>query len=401
MIAVEEAEKIVFQNLLHSKSELVPIEEAVGCVLNEDIIADRDFPPFNRVMMDGVAIDHHAWQEGIRKFKVEDMQPAGAAQKKLSDKSYCMEVMTGAVLPQNTDVVVRYEDITFTSREEVAINLDEVIPFQNIHLRGTDRKKKEVLIGTGRKISAADIAVMATVGKTHVNVLKTPRIAVVSTGDELVNIDQSPHPYQIRKSNTYAITAALQLLRCNSNNFHLEDSLEGVEKGLTDIFKTHDVVILSGGVSKGKKDYVPDVLEKLKVEKLFHKIKQRPGKPFWFGKRSDDKIVFALPGNPVSTFMCFYKYVKPWLQMSAGLPASTTYAKLKADFSFPPALTYFLQVRVSSDESGGLIAEPVKGQGSGDLANLLEADAFLQLPESEKEFKAGEAYPLFLYRDVL
>lgn len=401
MIAVEEAEKIVFDNLFQSQNELIPLDEAVGCVLNEDIIADRDFPPFNRVMMDGVAIDHHAWQAGHRKFQVENMQPAGAAQKKLKEHTSCMEVMTGAVLPQNTDVVIRYEDITFEKTDQVKINLKEVIPFQNIHLQGTDRKKGEILIKSGRKITAADVAVMATVGKSQVRVLKTPSIAVVSTGDELVNIDETPHPYQIRKSNTHAITAALQLLSCESSSYHLEDSFEAVEKGLTAIFEKHDVVILSGGVSKGKKDYVPEVLEKLKVEKLFHKVKQRPGKPFWFGKRSDDKTVFALPGNPVSTFMCFYKYVKPWLQLSAGLKPKVVYGRLSEDFEFPPALTYFLQVEVSSDADGSLVATPIKGQGSGDLANLLDADAFCQLPESKKEFKTGEVYPLFLYRDIL
>ena len=401
MITVEEAEHIVFQNLIAPKTEIISIDEAVGCVLNEDIIADRDFPPFNRVMMDGVAIDHHAFQEGKRTFAVEAMQPAGAAQMHLEGKSNCLEVMTGAVLPQKTDAVIRYEDITFEKNDEIKINLEEVIPFQNIHLRGTDRKKGEVLIKAGIKITAADIAVMATVGKARVSVLKSPSIAVVSTGDELVNIDETPHPYQIRKSNTHAVVAALKLLNCQAKSYHLEDSFETVEKGLVEIFEIHDVVILSGGVSKGKKDYVPDVLEKLKVEKLFHKVKQRPGKPFWFGKKADGQTVFALPGNPVSTFMCFYKYIKPWLQLSAGLKVSGTYAQLSEDFSFAPSLSYFLQVKLECNNEGLLVATPVKGQGSGDLANLLEADAFLQLPESKSEFKKGEAFPIFLYRNNL
>jgi len=401
MIPVEEASKIVFSHLQERSTETVALDESIGRILNEDIVADRDFPPFNRVMMDGVAIDHHAWQDGKRTFRIEAMQPAGAAQKILSDHAEgCMEVMTGAVLPQNTDVVIRYEDLSFEEESLVKVNLDEVIPFQNIHLRGTDRKRGEVLIESGREITAAEIAIMATVGKSTVEVITTPKIALVSTGDELVNIDETPHPYQIRKSNIHALHAALRSMGCESSDFHFNDDKEAVEKGLEDVFSSHDVVILSGGVSKGKKDYVPEVLEQLKVEKLFHRVKQRPGKPFWFGHRKDNKTVFALPGNPVSTFMCFHKYVKPWLQLSAGLKPKVLKAVLTEDFDFPPAITYFLQVEVGTSDDGHLEAKPVKGQGSGDLANLLEADAFLELPEDKKHFKAGEVYTLLPYRKL-
>ncbi|MTI22317.1 molybdopterin molybdenumtransferase MoeA [Fulvivirga sp. RKSG066] len=401
MIDVEEAYKIVTSHLHRSDSEEVHIEEAMGKILDEDILADRDFPPFNRVMMDGIAIDHHAWQEGVRSFKIETMQPAGAAQTILKEKTNCIEVMTGAVLPQNTDAVIRYEDLAFEEESLVKIDMDEVIPFQNIHLRGTDKKKKDLLLKRGRKISAADVAVMATVGKSTVRVIKAPKIALVSTGDELVNIDETPHPYQIRKSNIYALQAALKDLGCKSENFHLADELDSVKKGLEKIFEEYDTIILSGGVSKGKKDYVPEVLEQLRVEKLFHRVLQRPGKPFWFGRREDDKTVFALPGNPVSTFMCFYKYVKPWLQLSAGVKPKTTYAVLDHDFDFPPTLTYYLQVKLGSSESGEVMATPVKGQGSGDLANLLEADAFLELPKDQQHYKKGEVFPVLIYRDIL
>lgn len=399
MIAVEEAAKIVFSHLHTLETEEVALEASVGRILYEDIVADRDFPPFNRVMMDGIAIDHKAWQNGVRKFTIEGMQPAGAPQKSVSDENKCLEAMTGAVLPQNTDAVIRYEDVNFEDQNTVSLKVEEVIPFQNIHLQGTDRKRGELLIKAGQKISAAEIAIMATVGKSSVKVIKNPKIALVSTGDELVNIDETPHPYQIRKSNTYALQAALKEIDCLAESFHLEDNLEAVKTGLRKIFKEYEVVILSGGVSKGKKDYVPEALEKLEVEKLFHRVKQRPGKPFWFGVRKDKNVVFALPGNPVSTFMCFHKYVKPWLQKSAQLPDKEVKATITDDFEFPAPLTYYLQVKLSYSREGRLLAEPIKGQGSGDLANLLEADAFLELPEDQQYFKKGEAFTVYPYRN--
>ncbi|MDX1629357.1 MAG: molybdopterin molybdotransferase MoeA [Fulvivirga sp.] len=400
MIAVEEAEKHVFGHLMRCKAKEVAVDDALGCILHEDIVADRDLPPFNRVMMDGIAIDHHAWQQGVRKFKVEGMQTAGAPQMVLKNHTdSCLEVMTGAVMPQNTDVVVRYEDVEFIEKDLVKLKIDEVLPFQNIHLQGTDRKRRDVLIKAGKIISPAEIAIMATVGKSAVKVVSHPEVALVSTGDELVNIEETPHPYQVRKSNIHALKASLREMGFPTKSYHFTDEHRAVEEGLKSVFKNHDVVVLSGGVSKGKKDYVPEVLELLGVKKLFHRVKQRPGKPFWFGIRAeDDKTVFALPGNPVSTFMCFYKYVKPWLHQSAGLIPKKERAVLAEDFDFAADLTYFLQVKVSVNDKGVLQAIPVKGQGSGDLANLLEADAFLELPPDRQHFKHGETFSLLYYR---
>lgn len=182
-----------------------------------------------------------------------------------------------------------------------------------------------------------------------------------------------------------------------SKCFHLNDELSAMGEALGGILRDHDVLILSGGVSKGKFDFVPSVMEKLGVHALFHQVSQRPGKPFWFGASASGKIAFALPGNPVSTFMCFYRYVKPWLLRSLGVPAEGSTAVLAKDYSFPPALTYFLQVSVRN-ERGVLMATPVPGGGSGDFANLTRVDGFLELPSMRSEFRAGEVYPFFAFR---
>jgi molybdopterin molybdotransferase len=157
------------------------------------------------------------------------------------------------------------------------------------------------------------------------------------------------------------------------------------------------VLIISGGVSNGKFDFVPQVLQEIGINRLFQGVSQRPGKPFWFGRSDAGKVAFALPGNPVSTFMCFYRYVQPWILKSTGAPARESFAVLGKDFSFPPALTYFLQVSVAN-EGGRLVAYPVPGGGSGDFANLKNVDGFLELPLERSDFRAGEVFPYFSFR---
>ncbi|HRW99930.1 MAG TPA: molybdopterin-binding protein, partial [Cyclobacteriaceae bacterium] len=190
---------------------------------------------------------------------------------------------------------------------------------------------------------------------------------------------------------------AFQRHGCTSTRFHLQDDQDEITNGLNKIIEQHDVIVLSGGVSKGKFDYVPDALNKLGIEKHFHKVRQRPGKPFWFGSRNN-KTVFALPGNPVSTFMCFYRYIEPWLFNSLGLSAPEQKAQLNSDFEFKDDnLTYFLQVALKNSD-GRLIATPIPGGGSGDFANLKDVSAFMELPEGKKVFKKGEVYPVYSFR---
>ncbi|MBL6448163.1 molybdopterin molybdotransferase MoeA [Fulvivirga sp. 29W222] len=402
MISVEEAIDIVMSHTLEPGKEKIFLDKAIGRVLKEDILADRDFPPFNRVMMDGIAINSQAWEAGRREYYVESMQTAGSPQQTLSETQNCIEVMTGAMLPQNADVVIRYEDVNITGKV-ANVSVDAVTSFQNVHLKGTDRRVDDILIHKDQKLSPAEIAILATVGKHAVEVVRQLRIAIVSTGDELVDVNDTPSPYQIRRSNTYALQSALQVNGHESKGFHINDEKEVLGVKLREIVEEYDLVILSGGVSKGKKDYVPEILEKLNVRKLFHGVKQRPGKPFWFGVREDGSsstTIFALPGNPVSTFMCFYTYTLPWLNRCYGIDNREIEASLSEDFEFNPPLTYFLQVKLNLDK-GQLLAIPVIGKGSGDLANLLEADAFLQLPSGRSVFKAGESFPVISYRQKI
>lgn len=405
LTTVNEALKIVLNNSVNFGIEEVDFINSVGRVLKENILADRDFPPFNRVSMDGIAIAEEAFNIGIRHFKIEGIQAAGSPQLTLQNPNNCIEAMTGAMLPKNTDIVIQYELLDI--KDGIAtVNLDAVRSFQNIHKKGLDRAKNDVLIPKNTLISPAEIGVFATVGKSKIKVAKQPKVMIVSTGNELVEVSETPAEYQIRRSNVYTLVSLLEKLHIKAATAHILDDKKTLETKIASFLNEYDVLLFSGAVSKGKFDFIPEVLDNLEVEKLFHKVKQRPGKPFWFGKKEistplnhhTNKIVFAFPGNPVSTFVSCLKYFYPWYYKSVGLNFENKQeAILSEDFYFKPNLTYFLQVKLQQKE-GKLIANPISGKGSGDLANLVDSDAFLELPDEHSNFTKGQIFPLITYR---
>jgi molybdopterin molybdotransferase len=395
MISVSEAAAIINQHPFQPKKETVNISMVVGRILAETIIADRDFPPFDRASMDGIAINFNSFQQGKRTFELEGVQAAGEPVAELKNGLNGIEIMTGAILPQNSDTVIRYEDLEI--KERVAhLLIDSIERGQNIHPQAQDARKDEVLLNPGIKISPAEVALLASVGKSEVEVFNFPSTAIISTGNELVAVQSTPLAHQIRQSNSYAVQSALASLGCSSSLFHIADDASLLENELRVIFKNHELIILSGGVSKGKFDYVPQILETLGVKKHFHQVSQKPGKPFWFGS-SLSNTVFALPGNPVSTYMCYYRYIQPWLLKGMNANPKSQSAILATDFTFKPPLTYFLQVEIKN-EMGKLMAYPNTGGGSGDFANLKSVDGFLELPLDQSIFKAGEVFPYFSFR---
>ena len=395
MISVSEATTIIQQHLYQPGKEKVALLKATGRILAESIRADRDFPPFHRASMDGIAIQYASFQKGQREFLLEGILPAGEPSVALKENTHAIEIMTGAVLPANADTVIRYEDIEIVNGK-ATIRINVLSKGENIHPQAQDAKQDEVVLTPGIKIAPAEIALMASVGKTEVEVYAFPKTAIISTGNELVDIGTIPLTHQIRRSNSYALQSALYTIGCGATLFHVPDEKTILERELKEIFATHELIILSGGVSKGRFDFIPEVLTSLGIEKKFHQVSQKPGKPFWFGT-SSKHTVFALPGNPVSTYMCFYRYIQPWLLQSMSLPADEQKAILAKDFSFQPSLTYFLQVN-AVNESGQLMAYPDAGGGSGDFANLKKVSGFLELPKEKSEFKAGDAFYYYSFR---
>lgn len=420
MITVEQALQIILENTQDFGVEEVPFIESIGRVLKEDIVADRDFPPFNRVAMDGIAINHRYFEYGVRDFKVEGIQAAGSPQQVLENAAHCYEVMTGAVLPENTDTVIRYEDVEINTLM-AKVNLDALEKGKNIHTKGQDRQKGDVLIPQNRVITAAEIGVIASVGKSTLKVAKTPKVIVVSTGDELVEVAETPAAHQIRRSNSFSIVALLKKLHINAEAAHIKDDKQKLKEKIAGYLENYDALIFSGGVSKGKYDYLPEVFDELGVEKLFHRVAQRPGKPFWYGRAASlgmsgrdgeiseelvtersrsnqSKSIFAFPGNPISTYVNCLLYFYQWYAKSTGFEIKEETVILGEDVIFKPDLTYFLQAKIEI-KYGHLVAMPVRGNGSGDLASLTLADGFIQLPQGQTEFKKGETFPLLRYRN--
>ena len=399
MISVAEAEKIILQHAFPVQPEAVALPRALGRILAEDLVADRDFPPFDRVTMDGIAMVHAAFEAGQRVFPIRGVQAAGMPVLALPSPSDCLEVMTGAMLPQGADAVIRYEDLHLENGI-AQVNCETVNFRQNIHTQGSDRRSGDLLVPRGRKIGPAEIATAATIGKAQIRVARLPKTAIVSTGDELVEIADTPLPHQIRRSNVFSLQALLLDQYClDSQVFHFPDDRAALTEGLERIFAEFELVVLSGAVSEGKFDFLPEVLESLGVEKCFHKVSQRPGKPFWFGHLPGRSVVFALPGNPVSTFLCACRYILPYLGQCCGLAARpATYAVLATEITFRPALTFFLPVRAQVTADGVLQAHALPWHGSGDLANLNDADGFLELPLDHTVFNAGAVFPYHRYR---
>ena len=393
---VEEAVEIIKNATEDFGIEKIPVEDCVGRVLKENILADRDMPPFDRVSMDGVAIRSEAFRQGTKEFRIEGIQAAGSPREVLTSEDGCIESMTGAVLPESADAVVPYEQVEI--KDGMArILVDEVRNMQNVHRKGLDRKKDEILIREDQIISPAEIGVLATTGAAQVKVGRLPKTAIISTGDELVPIGEKPLPHQIRMSNIHSLKALVQPLGIRPDLFHLQDDPVELKAKINDLLDKYDVLMFSGAVSKGKYDFLPEILDELEVRKLFHRVQQRPGKPFWFGKK-EDKTVFAFPGNPVSTYVSCMKYFIPWLRKSLGIPPfEDKFAVLDQDFEFRPGLTYFLQVKLIN-RAGTLYAVPEAGNGSGDLANLTLNDAFLELPADRSTFNKGDIFPYLEYR---
>lgn len=396
MITVQQAESLILSQCQHFGEESIPYEMALGRVLAEDILADRDLPPFDRPTVDGIAINFTAYEKGTSSFLIKAIQSAGEPSIAIDSENQCIEIMTGAALDSTLDTAIRYEDISMEN-DIASINI-EIRKGQNIHRRGKDKKAGEILVKAHQIITPAIIGIAASVGKTSLLVKKLPKTIIISTGDEMVGPELTPTAFQLRRSNGITIQSVLKKYGIEPHLIHLNDDYEEIKNEIFRCINQYDVLLMTGGVSMGKFDYLPQVCEELGIEKLFHKIKQRPGKPFWFGKSQNHKLVFAFPGNPVSVFMCLHRYFIPWLEKSLETPqTSPLYAVLQSDIEFSIPLQYFVQVKLYVNQSGQLAAEFIDTNGSGDFSHLAETNAFLELPMEQHTFRKGEVYRVWKY----
>jgi molybdopterin molybdotransferase len=388
---VAEAAARVLAHAAPRPAGLVPLEDALRRVLREDVTADRDLPPFDRATMDGAAIAWTAWQQGRRRFTVEAVQAAGAPARRLSRPDRAVRIMTGAIVPDGAGCVIPRERLRFDGDAVEVLPDYQPVEGQHIHRQGVDARRGDVVLRAGTRLDAADLLIAAAVGRATLSVAQPPAFAVVSTGDEIVPVDAALQTHQIRDANAWGLQAALRRDGAlQAERFHFPDDREILARGVEELLGRFDALIFTGGVSAGDFDFLPETLDRLGVKRLFHQVAQRPGKPFWFGV-APPRVVFALPGNPVSTLVCYHRYVRPWLDASLGAaPRPVTAAILDQAVEFAPPLTCFLQVRERTDEQGVRRVTPVAHHGSGDYASLRDTDGFVELAAGQSRFPAGQ-----------
>ena len=377
LISPKEAFRIVKNQFPNLRDESVALASSSGRELAENIYSDRDQPPFHRVMMDGYAFQIAAWEKGIREFYVEGIQAAGEAPLTLKEESGCIEIMTGAVLPNDCSVVIQYEK-SIRKENSVQFQIEEVKHFQNIHAKGFDKKFGEIILKEGTVIGPLEMACLASVGKARVKVKKRLNIAIVSTGNELVEVHETPCEFEIRSSNLEMLQSLLKPYCDQVSVFRLSDDEQETTHFIQHELENFDIVCFSGGVSKGKYDFVAKALEGNGIQKHFHGVKQKPGKPFFFGSKNET-VVFAFPGNPMSVLHCATRYLIPQLNNN-----SIEEAQLKTTYTNRSALTVYLPAFISTYKNGIRMAELILQNGSGDFMGATGANGFAEvLPNQE------------------
>ena len=396
MTEVAAAEALILAQMPRFPARQEPLSACGGRVLAEDVHAERDQPPFDRVTMDGIAIAFRDFAAGVRSFDVVGTQAAGAEPLAVA-ASQCVEVMTGSVLPRGADTVVPVERVRRDGAAAAIVDDATVKAEQFVHRRGSDRAQGSLCLRAGTRLGAPEIAVVAGAGQATALVAEIPRVAVMSTGDELVDVGKPIAAHQIRSTNDRAVEASLTQHRLgNVTRARLRDDANALAVAIDRLDTEHDVLVLSGGISMGKFDFVPSVLTELGAKLVLKGVQQRPGRPMWFGVSARGKPIFALPGNPVSTLVCATRYLLPALRHASGLAAAPPeLVELTSPIEASPTLTLFTPVTLSSSDRATLLARPHPTNTSGDFVTLAGTDGFVELAAKRGAYPAGTIARMF------
>jgi molybdopterin molybdotransferase len=386
MISVKEALSIILHQSRNFGTAMISINDATGKVLAEDIHADRDYPPFHRAAMDGFALRSIDFlDKRIRTYEIIDELFAGGTSTLKPQEGQCLRIMTGSATPVEYDAIIRIEDC-IVNGTQVTFNVDVLKKGQNIAKQGEDAKAGTLIMAKGIRLFAPEVAALAVTGRAEVLVQKQPKIAVISTGDEVIPVGKEVKPHQIRDSNSYALASFLHNYELSiSYRTLVPDHKELLAKAIQDVLE-YDIVIFSGGVSMGEADFVPGILVECGVQNLFHKVKLKPGKPLWFGKLPKGGVVFGLPGNPMSCQVCYKIFIEPFLRQCFGLSKALTLQlpllvdkkkNVKLDQYFPCVL-----------EGGGI--KPVVINGSGDVTSTLRSHGLAVHPLQTDDLVKGD-----------
>ncbi|MCP3693145.1 MAG: molybdopterin molybdotransferase MoeA, partial [Planctomycetaceae bacterium] len=403
MISVEEALKLILEKVPTRPSELVPLEALTGRVLAEEISSDLDSPPHDKSMVDGYAVQRNDLAELPVTLGVLEEVTAGEVPRSAVQPGQATRIMTGAPVPSGADAVVMVEQTSTSSDadgiESVTIGEVQLPASGNIMPQGTSLRAGDVVLKPGRTIRPLEIGLLAEVGRHQVQVSEIPSVAVLSTGNELVDVNQSPQPGQIRNSNgpmlgALASRAGAKVVSLGIGRDRMEDLRQAISQGLQE-----DVLVLSGGVSAGVLDLVPQVLQELGVEQVFHKVAIKPGKPLWFGVATTGQtLVFGLPGNPVSSMVCFELFVRPTLQAVAGgkpTGLEQTEATLHTPFHKRASRPTFFPSRLYLENNQTRV-QPLPWKGSADQRTLTDANCLAYFPADQNQYDAGDT--ILVYR---
>lgn len=383
MISYEQALELILNEAHGFGSEILPLEQSLGRILNETVFSDRDYPPFNRASMDGIALEYDEKLDISQHFTIFDTIFAGKSCELALEKNQCFKIMTGAAVPETANCVVRNEDCKFDG-DKVYITIPPTKKFQNISRKGEDCKKEQVLIEKNQLITPQLMGLLATIGKSTISVCAKPTLSLVSTGDELIHFSEMPSEVQIRDSNSVYLNSFLQHFPVNIHfKAHVKDEpsemLSVFEKALKS-----DITIISGGVSAGDADFVPNLLSQLGAQKVFHKVAIKPGKPLWFGKTDKNQIVFALPGNPVSVQIASKLFIEPFLRKCFGIPQlSWLRLPFHGERQKKGNLDEFFPAKIIN--IGKSVISPLKINGSGDIAATYLSDGLFWHPAHTPE----------------
>jgi molybdopterin molybdotransferase len=390
MITVAEAKKIIEENTVALQPVKLSIENTVGKILAEDVCATLDIPPFPQSSMDGYAFLYSEWKLH-KKLMLEGEIAAGDSKKISLAPAKAIRIFTGAPVPNGADTVIMQEkvkiDSSTGSNPELIIEDEGIEPGTHVRPKGSEMKAGELALKAGSLLSPAAIGFLAGIGLTEVSVFPNPSISIIITGKEL-QVPGKPLDYgQVYESNSYTLTTALHHLHIDTVKiFRSDDDLEILTNILEEALQQSNLILLSGGISAGDYDFVLQSTTNCKVTKLFHKIKQRPGKPLYFGKK-ENKLVFGLPGNPSSVLTCFYEYVLPALSIltKQKMSLQSIGAPLSGAFRKSAQLTHFLKGFYD-----GTTVSVLDAQESYRLSSFAKANCLVKIGEDVMECKEGE-----------
>jgi len=403
MLSYEQARNKVIEQVGKRKgpraTAVTSVWDALGLVLAQEVKTDRAYPPFDRSTRDGYAVRSKETGPGAQLKCVGEIKAGDTVQEALAAGT-CWQIMTGAAVPLGGDAVVMIEH---TSREREFVRFERAAqPGQNMVPRGSEAAAGQIILRPGTRLGYAELALAAQVGAVDLQCAKRPRVAILSTGDEVVLVDEAPGEFQIRNSNSVSLAAQVRIaggepVVLGNAADRIEDLGEKMERGLKE-----DALVLSGGVSMGKYDLVESVLEAMGAEFFFDAVAIRPGKPAVFGI-CNGKPVFGLPGNPVSTMVTFELFAAPAIDLLSGAEARTLpllEARLAEALKEKPGLAHFLPARVEWREAAPEV-KALKWQGSGDIAALAKANCFLVVPADREKIEIGERVSVLLRKDVV